>query len=300
MTTQLSLVTAALLLAHNVGRAGEASVPAHSIPAQAEVSAVKSPVKLTLSVYKTELKLKEDFKTDIDFERLDREHPRNVDERAQDGIDLDQYERRVPIKVGEPLWIKIRLTNVGKKTMVVKDDLFTGPLTFPEALEANSRYGVSIVITGPDGKSVPLEGFRDPSTKPCSGSTSAIDPVATAKAAAWRKEGKSQEQIDDLFDDEIRAEEMRKKKWEMSRHPIKKLNPGESVTTGPWRYQGSCAGQGARSPQHVGDYAQLANFHLDFPGVYKIRAVYFDDPYRRSGGTEIGFKTPSIKITVRP
>lgn len=300
MTTRLSLVMAALLLLSDIGRAGEAPMPAQSIPAQAEVSAVKSPVKLTLSVYKTELKLQDDFKTDIDFERLDKEHPRDVNEHAQDGIDLDQYERRVPIKVGEPLWIKIRLTNIGKKPMAVKDDLFTGPLKFPEALEANSSYGVSVVITGPNGKKVPSESIRDTSALPCSGSTSRFDPAATAKAVAWRKEGKSQEQIDELFAEAIRAEEKRKKKWEMINHPIKKLNRGESISTGPWRYQGNCAGQGALFPQQVGDYAQLWNFHLDSPGVYKISAVYFDDPYRRSGGTEIGFKTPPIKITVRP
>lgn len=295
MTIRLASLLMTVVLLPTLCRAGELTFA----PA-AEISAVKSPVKLTLSVYKTRLKLQDDFKVDIDYERLDKEHPRDVDDHAQDGIDFEKYERRIPIKVGEPVWIKLRLTNVGKKPMVVMDDLFTGPMNFQEALESNSRYGVSIVITGPDGKDLIWDKGRNSPLIPCSEAGAIYDPVGTKKAAEWRKQGKSAEQIDELLEKDLRAEEKKKRDWALSHHPVKKLQPGESIATGPWRYAGGCGRQEALLPAQIGDYAQLWNYRLDAPGRYKIRAVYFDDPFRRSGGTEIGFKTPAITLTVLP
>src|SRR5437868_2545188 len=84
-------------------------------PAQAVVSAVKSPIKLTLTVYKTILKLHGDFKTETDIEKFKKENPPKNGEYDWTLSVLPKYDRRVPIKVGERLWIKIAMTNVGKK-----------------------------------------------------------------------------------------------------------------------------------------------------------------------------------------
>lgn len=273
---------------------------ARPIPAQAEVSAVKSPVKLTLSVYKTELKLQDDFKTVTDFEKLEKDHPSDKDPQAWVGIDFDKYEHQVPIKVGEPLWIKISLKNVGKKTMFVLDDLFTGRKNFRQAIGDRRYYGVKVVITGPDGKDVPApEPEYIPSTPCPEGMTSRIDPVGTAKAAAWRKEGKTEDEINSLLEKDLRDEEKRKKEWEQAHRPIIKLEPGETTTTRPW-HKVRCYREYGSFPPRVGDFSELWDYHLDLPGIYKIKAVYIDDPYRKSGGKEIRFETPTVKITVVP
>lgn len=300
---RMSSLAIVLLLVPHGSRAASLSLPeTKPVRAQAEVSAVKSLVKLTLSVYKTELKLQDDYKLVMDWERLDKEHPRNVDEHAQDGLDLEKYERRVPVKVGEPLWIKISLKNVGKKTMFVLDDLFTGRKNFRQAIGDRRHYGVKVVITGPDGKDVPApEPQYIPSTPCPEGMTSKIDLAATAKAAAWRKEGRTEDEIDALLDKGLRDEEKKKKEWEQAHRPIIKLEPGETTTTRPW-HKIRCYREYGSFPPQVGDFSELWDYHLDSPGVYKIKAVYFDDPYsgHKKVGADIRFETPAIKITVRP
>lgn len=296
------LVLVPLLLPH-FSQAVSLSLPEKTpVPAQAEVSAVKSPVKLTLSVYKTELKLKDDFRIETDFERLWKEHPMKDDKYDWENIDEEKYLRRVPIKIGAPLWIKISLKNVGKKTMFVMDDLFTGPKDFQQALKGESYYGVKVIITGPDGKDVPWNDLRYISGGSCPELQSTFDPVGTVKAAKWRKEGLTKEQIDDRLNNEAQEEVRKKKKREQSQHPIKRLEPGETIATRPWRYQGRCKEESGLYPPQVGDFAQLWNFHLDTPGVYTIRAIYFDDPYSRhkKEGADIRFHTPPIKVTVLP
>lgn len=294
-----TLLTVVLPLLPSLGLAAALTLPeAKPVRAQAEVSAVKSPVKMTLSVYKTELKLLDDFKIETDFDRLWKEHPMKNDKYDWENIDEEKYLRRVPIKVGEPLWIKISLKNVGKKTMFVLDDLFTGRKNFRQAIGDRRHYGVKVVITGPDGKDAPApEPEYIPSTPCPEGMTSKIDLAATAKAAAWRKEGKTEDEIDALFEKEIHDAQEKKKKWDQAHRPIIKLEPGETTTTHPW-HKVRCHSETGSFPPQVGDFSQLWDYHLDSPGVYKIKAVYSDDPYRKSGGKKIHFETPPIKITV--
>ncbi len=299
----LSLVMALLLVPHGSRASSLAPLSppeTRPVPAQAEVSAIKSPVKLTLSVYKTDLKLQDDFKIVTDFEKLEKEHPSANDEHAWEGVDFDKYEHQEPIKVGEPLWIKIGLKNVGKKTMFVLDELFTGRKNFRQAIGNERRYGVMVVITGPDGKVIPApESKYIPSTLCPEGMTSRIDPVATEKAAVWRKAGKTEGEIDELMDRDLQDARQKKKEREQAHRPIIKLEPGETTITRPW-HQVRCSGDHGSFPPQVGDFAELWDYHLDFPGVYKIKAVYFDDPYRKSGGKEIQFETAPIEITVTP
>lgn len=303
------LLASALILIPYGSRAITVSSPkADAVPAKAEVSAVKPPVKLTLSVYKTELKLQDDFKLVPDFDKLHREHPGNDEQIDWGNVDAHRYLRKVPIKVGEPLWIRIRLTNVGKKPMFVMDDLFTGPDDFQKTLEAG-RYGVSVVITGPDGNKVPWQstkeifGMQCPENDPTSSEYRPTpqpgqNPKEKVQIEAWRKEGKSTREIYKLLNEQEAAR--RRREQTESKHPIARLEPGETISTRPWRYSGKCKKDNARLPHQVGDFAELWNFHLDSPGTYKIRAIYSDDPYRRSGGKPIEFKTPPIKITVLP
>lgn len=268
---------------------------------QAEISAVKSPVKLTLSVYKTTIKLQDDFKIEMDYERLDREHPRTKDAHAQDGIDLEKYERSVPVKVGEPLWIKISLKNIGEKPMVIMDDLFTGRQNFRSALWDETRhYGVKVIMTGPDGKDLlPPNPMFIPTTPCPEGAWSKVDPAGTAKAAAWKREGKTKKEIEELLNKEARDEAVRKKESEQAHRPIIKLAAGETITTPPW-HKIRCNREYGSFPAQVGDFAELWDYHLDVPGVYKIKAAYFDDPFRMSGGKKIRIETAPIDITVLP
>jgi hypothetical protein len=265
------------------------------VPAQSEVSAIKSPIKLTLSVYKTIITLRDDFKIETDVERFKKENPPRNGEYDWTKSVLPKYDRRIPTKIGEPIWIKLRIANVGKKPVFIKDDLFTGPKSFGEVIGEKQRYtGVKVTITGPYGTDVPPDDWG----LSCSGQTSKIDPEGTAKAALWRNEGKTKEEIEELLNKELRDEEEKKRRRAESHHPIKWLNPGEAVSTGAW-FKVRCGGEKNLQVRQIGDFAELWNYHLDAPGVYKIKAVYFNDPYGQ-GGETIRLETPEIKITVRP
>lgn len=294
-----SLTVALILIPHGSLAVSLALPKANPVPAQAAVSAAKSPVKLTLSVYKTTLKLQNDFKLEMDYERLDKEHPRTNNEHAQDGIDLEKYERLVPVKVGEPLWIKISLKNIGTTTMFVLDPLFTGRKNFRQAI-AESSNGVKIKITGPNGKVIPAPDPKYIPSTPCpEGMTSKFDPAGTAKAAAWRKQGKTDAEILELLNKELEDKQANKEAYEQSHRPIIKLEPDEITTTRPW-HKIRCSREHGSFPAQVGDFSELWDYHLDAPGTYWIQAIYFDDPYRRSGGKKIRFETPPVKITVLP
>lgn len=299
ITMRMSSLTVALILIPHGSLAVSLALPkANPVPAQAEVSAANFPVKLTLSVYKITLKLQNDFKLEMDYERLDKEHPRTNNEHAQDGIDLEKYERLVPVKVGEPLWIKISVKNIGKNTMFVMDPLFTGPKNFRQAIAENWYGGVTVKITGPNGKVIPAPDPKYIPSTPCpEGMLSKFDPEGTAKAAAWRKQGKTDAEITDLLNKEL--EEKQAEEERRDRAPILKLEPGETTTTRPW-LKIRCTREHGSFPAQVGEFSELWDYHLDSPGIYRIHAIYFDDPFRRSGGKKILVETPPVKITVLP
>lgn len=301
MNIRMSAWALLLLFVPGKSRAVTLSMPATSpVSAEAEVSAAKPPVMLTLSVYKTTLKRHDDFKTEMDLKRPDREHPRGNNERAQDGGNLDRHEHQVPIKVSEHLWIKISIKNIGEKEMFILDDLFTGRMNFRKAIGNDGRYGVKVVITGADGKTVPGENPFYIPAGPCPGQrTSTVDIISTKKVAAWKKEGKTDAEIDELLDRQVQDERKTKEAREQAHRPIIKLAPGKSISTGPW-HKIQCPGERGWFPPQIGDFAELWNYHLDTPGVYKIKAVYFDDPFRARGGSKIQFETPQIQVTVLP
>ncbi|MDE2143327.1 MAG: hypothetical protein KGJ84_13035 [Elusimicrobia bacterium] len=279
--------------------ASAALQPAGEAAPNATVSATKPPVKLTLAVYRTTLERRDDFTTEVDWDALDKEHPPEKDGiRDLRNVDTSRYMRRKRVKVGEPLWVKIRLTNVSEKSMFVTDDLFTGPKDFQHALE-DGFFGVSLIIRNQNGKTVKWTPDAEPDIDLCPEADSAPheppDPNGKAKIDAWKRAGYPLEKINSLLDAESKAARARLE----SRHPIKTLGPGESIATGPWRYRGLCKADSAKLPQQVGDYGELWNFHLDEPGTYTIRARYHDDPYSNNG-KPIAFETAPIKIKVLP
>jgi hypothetical protein len=267
---------------------------------QAEASAIKSPVELTLEVYRTELKRRDEFEMNVDWAALERDHPPDEDGISDlRGVDKNRYIRRKRIRIGEPLWIKIRLTNLGKKPMFVLDDLFTGPEDFQQALEER-HSGVSLIILTHDGQ--PVKWMREPDSdidlcpeaEPISHAPP--DPKLQAKVDAWKRDGYSLEKINAMLDAESKAAAEARTD---APHPFKKLETGESIATGPWRYRGRCKLDSAKLPQQVGDFGELWNYHLDIPGVYTIKARYFADPYANHG-KQVEIETAPIKITVLP
>lgn len=261
------------------------SAVAEQAPRTAETSGTTGPIKLTLIVRDTVIPRHEETRTHIDVKRLAEDHSPNVD------VEKYQYSRRV--RVGDSLWIKLRLSNVGSHIIKTSDEVFLGPKNFAEALESNRqlRYDTYLSLIGPDGKAVPWESMV--MMEPCQESQAwrPADSKTQAKVEAWRKEGLSIEQINDL----LQKEENEQARYNEDHRPVRVLKPGESLSTGPWVFPGFCKGD--REPQPPrDDYAELWNYRLKDPGVYYLKAYY-----RGSDGYKgVLVQTGRIRIEVQP
>ncbi len=270
---------------------------AEKIAAEAQVSAVTPPVKLTLQVYKTKL----------------RRHMKTVNRGGK------------PTKVydGEPLWVRLGITNIGKNTIMVTHDLFTGGREFGMAIDywhGNAR-GIDLQIIGPDGKKVPKYQSlhsNGPRPGPSAEEKAAEHRLAEEKVAAWRRAGYSTEKINELLD-EFSEEEGRKRRdaWQeenIRRHPAKYLKPGQSVWTPPYSYKDPYNKQFYRA-EPIGDFSELANFDFNDAGIYRIRFVYdksvdasdfefhknvLKDAHWKPDEWDVWVQTPWIKIEVLP
>ena len=306
----MSLVTTILL----------PTAPCRAQPApQAEVAGEKTPVRLTLSVYKTTVVRRQIIEERTDWDRIKRDFPEGrLPDNASPEL-IEKYMKNRIVKVGEPLWIKIRITNVGKKMFTVGDDFFQGSKDFGEILEKNVNAGVAVYVelTGPDGKKIKwssapffdgycLNGFLDKSEPPLN-ETSSGYPGLLERLSDWKKSGHKIHDLVDVWYGK-RPPPPQKKQEDAD---LFRLKPSQSFTTHSWIYRPICNGERPRMPKPIGDYAELEPLHMDKPGEYRLKAIYdmlpttLEIAYNKQHGghlseEEIRVETPPIKITVRP
>lgn len=287
-------------------------------PAEAETSAIKGPIKLTLSVYRTKVKLQKiRVFTGRDFAGLERDFGDNLPNDSRIYEKYDIYKNGF---INEPVWFRITIQNVGKRTGPFPGPLFNAELDFAEWLEKDARFkGGFLSVMDPAGKLVtPPEPLRGMLGTPCPSNYAppeTPDEIADRKERgelikAWKKAGltidQMNERLDKLTPKQWKARDDRK--WE--RHYKKRLKPGETVSTPTWRYS-TC--HVPRDDVHPPEgFAELHDYKLDKPGTYRIRAIYDGrdinidgkvqpdkpgDPFPAWG---VKLQTPEIKIEVQP
>lgn len=276
------------------------SARAQNVPAEAEVSASSGPIKLTLSVYRTKLHLGTEYVNEMDWKQFEKDHPGK--EVGQVG-NWKSYEHPKPRGIADPLWIRLRVTNVGKKPIVISDHLFTGRTNFAAALTDNLEHKMSfyVEVLGPDGKPVrwspQVACPRVWSKEEIRAFNNTPEQISRrrrydALGKKWVKAGYSREKMQNLLDKVVAEENAKKEPSKEERaaraieeekeqrrlHPNKNLAPGESATTASFVAPGLCPTYRAVLPSPIGDFAELWNYHIHEAGSYKIRAMYEGRP----------------------
>jgi hypothetical protein len=247
-----------------------------AVHAEAETSVVRGGLKWTLSVYQTAVHRRDRQESVIDLGKVPREQPLKADGTVDnERSDLSRYTHIETVRKGDPLWIKITVTNVGQKDAWISDDIMTGRGDFLELMGAQiaNEWPPYIGMSGPDHKRVEWQKktlWHDATT---SQSVGPVDPVLTEKVRAWRLQGVSDQEIQERLNSADRRRGDDDQKRFAAAHPSFFLKPGKSVSSGPWVYPGDYPGERPQLPAPVGDFAELWNYHLDRPGTYKIWLV---------------------------
>ena len=191
------------------------------------------------------------------------------------------YKTTVTMK--ETLWYQVILQNVGKKRILIIDDIFHDPWAIRSNI--SSKIGVFAEIIGPGGK--PLEvrfagGHPSPHedfSKPATPAQVAEADQRDALLAKWKKQGLSGLEIDLKLMEHLQKE-IDKKNAALPPEPSRaiRLEPGQSVVTPPWVYEDPDDAEYPSfiipRPQRIGDFAQLWTYIFYKPGKYRIRLVY--------------------------
>lgn len=227
-------------------------------------------------------------------------------------VELSLLLYKTEIRLGESLWNKIRIRNVGSRELVVSDPIFYDPWQMRRGVRTG--VGIFIEVLGPDGKLLPGDphpnwggGDVDVSDKP-SGLLEVHGAEERAMLDGWKKSGLSLEQINQkLADFNLKKARDSESQQEL---PKLKLLPGESAETKSWfMYREWERFKKRPRPIPIGDFAELDFFDLDKPGEYKVRAVYDRAPSKwlmEARGKipvepdEVLVRTPWVRITVLP
>lgn len=201
----------------------------------AEVTAAKSPIQLTLRLYKTTVKVKESLWYQIELKNVGKKRIHVLDNIFKDPWQLKENSRwRVGIylEVIDPDGEKVPVKMEG---MAPHWDYADKPsLTPAEDKELAAVY-----------EKAKREGLDEQHTH--------------LRVLAWNGKWNDKKQSEERSD---------RKKWLW-------LKPGESIKTLPWAYQSEEALRRREpAPKPIGDFAQLWMYLLLDPGRHKIRAVY--------------------------
>jgi hypothetical protein len=260
---------------------GAARVQASMKP-EAQVTAVKGPVQITLRLQKTTVK------------------------------------KSTP-KTPRSLWYTIELKNIGKKKLRVDDLIFKDPWAIYE--NCNLRHGIYLEIIDPKGEPLLLRtgGERvSHDWEPKGDETLPFTPEEQkeidALQADVKKRGLSAQQQSlavSAWVNELSA----KKNMAESINPAKQLwlRPGASTTTFAWANRGPDEYPGRAEDDEAlrGGYTELWSYYFYHPGKYRVRAVYnHAHPGSKKELTKeygyapeswwVEFKTPFIEFQVLP
>lgn len=194
----------------------------------------------------------------------------------------------------EPLRYQIQLRNIGQEDIPI----FDAPFLVPTPIEMHGSVGVSLLVTGPDGKflkkrlrlddggavlvpgspSWPIQGGdkRDEETK-----KKAIDAM-WADREILRQRTEYEER---LLKSGASQEEVSRKSLEFDeQHPLSgapasvkprpsiMLKPGASITTLPWTQRQN------PDPERPSEFTEFVGYWYTQPGQYRIKAAFDERP----------------------
>lgn len=269
------------------------------------VKASSGPVELSLSLLRTRLAVREKTETAYDWDRIADDFPTDPPSPK----DLQRYAFPRVVRVGEPVWFKLTIKNIGSRPITVFSDIFWEHADFRKALEAgqDSGRGVFFIVTGPDGK--PMKRRESVYPHVCSGLDEKRnpfvgppeDPAEQAEAkrliSNWEKKGYSRKKIGELLNERLRNQEEAQRAAFARAHPRKILQPGQWISTRPWAFDGFCHDEKAVP---IGDFAELWVFDFVRPGRYEVQAVYNEatGSALRRRPEDVYFRTPPIVVEV--
>jgi hypothetical protein len=195
------------------------------------------------------------------------EAPRTA-KAAKAGVGLEFSLLKNHVRMGDPLFVKLRLTNRSKHKLSVFAWIFRGSDNIPKEWTEGSAFHTApyIEVRAPDGEILhPLDDVYDVSP----GEERLGPVIQDSRISSWTAAGISQEEINRRLEaeDTAVAAARREKKY-----PPIELLTGQSATTASWCAERSlnlsgtilCPGNG---------FVEL-NFAFDKPGRYRARIVY--------------------------
>lgn len=220
------------------------------------------------------------------------------------------------IRVGESVWHQIGVQNVGASEITIGDQVFfDGSKISNRMRDEGVEYGIGIEVQAPDGSlldPVPyseLYPFDSEEEEPGVSGLLEIDtPELEAQVKTWKGLGLSQTEINRRLIEYHEEKAIRSR----PRPEAIFLEPRQTVFTKSWFFYSERDRRLRRPrPTAIGDFAELDDFELSRPGVYKVRAVYARRPERetlrqmKKEGLEIKpwhvtVRTPWIRVRVLP
>jgi len=193
------------------------------------------------------------------------------------------------IRLGDPLWFRLKLTNVSKVPIEIVNGLFCSDYgVFKKSLEsyAGLRKELYLVVVRADGKEVmnyypipPIDGCieNESGSMGSMSKESPAPPEIQRKVDQWKKEGLNNQQIQAKLDKEFNYNpDYHPPGWKEKPYPCSafELAPSKSVETPAWVFKGYCPGDRPHLPMPPGRFVEAIQFQLDKPAHYRVFAVY--------------------------
>lgn len=237
------------------------------------------------------------------------------------------------IKVGDPIWFRVGVTNVSDTPLRIFNCLVASDIVdFAKELTSNTRAKrrIYLVVQDPDGQVIsdhfphgPIDGCPEPGdAEPGSADnhfTEVHEPPEVQrkvqqKVDGWAKQGLSQAQIQARLDKEYEQNNLK------SATPPNcsgiDLQPHRTVESSTWVFKGFCPDDRMIPPKPPGRFAELYQVQIEKPGRYRVFAIYDEtplhDPFiekfdrehgykpRKRDPTDVRVQTPAIQAEVGP
>jgi hypothetical protein len=140
-------------------------------------------------------------------------------------LTLRVYKKK--IKAGESLWFQIRLKNVGKKTLLVTDQMFRDPDVLLDS--SLKHWGIYLEAVDSDGEPLPImpKFHGKPDRDAVTGLVETRGPEEQAMVDGWKKQGLSDVEVAEKLVDYNRRKQ--DEKADREHPPTIDLKPGSSI-----------------------------------------------------------------------
>lgn len=209
---------------------------------------------------------------------------------AKGPVQITLQLHKTTVKVGNSLWYKLELKNIGKKKMLVHDRFYKDPWVLHE--NSRHRRGVYLEVLKPNGKPLRVRwggGSEQYDWAPKPGGTLHMTVEESKELddlqSQWKLSGMTAQELS-IATSRWGAALIDKKNMAEDSDPAKKLwlKPGASTTTFAWVNRDPDLDARAGEEAQIEDYAQLWSYRFRVPGKYRIRAVYdhvFPESYKK-------------------